>query len=64
MRLTLDNLQARTVSRVLLLLLLDLLAQPLADALRNGSAVNLLTSHVEACAGKLPGAIRSLDDSI
>ena len=63
-RLTLDNFQAWTVSRVLLLLLFDLLTQPLADALGNGSAVNLLSSHVETCAGKLPGTMRSLDDSI
>jgi hypothetical protein len=50
MQLTLDNLQAGLVSRVGALPLPDLRAQLLADALRNGGAVNLGGRHPECCA--------------
>ena len=44
-RLTLNNLQTGLVPRVLLLPLLDLRSQLLADALGNGGAINLLGRH-------------------
>lgn len=64
MPLTLDNLEARPVAGVFGLLLLDLGAQALADALRNGGAVNLLCDHGEARTGELPRAMGRLDNSI
>lgn len=55
-RLTLNNLQAGPVSRVVGLALLDLLPQPLADGLGNGGAVNLLGRHGQWGAREEPAA--------
>jgi hypothetical protein len=57
-RLTLDNLQAGPVAGVGLLALLDLRAQALADALRNGGAVNLGARHDARGTGEVPARTR------
>ena len=62
--LTLDNLQAGLVPRVHALALLDLRAQALADALRNGGAVNLGGRHGECCGREVPGRMRADGHSI
>ena len=57
--LTLHNLQARAVPWVGGLLVLDVPAEPLADALRNGRAVNLGGRHDAPCTGKVSDRARN-----
>ena len=63
-RLTLDDLQAGLVSRVLLLLVLDVGTQLLADALCDGGAINLLGRHAELYARELSTPVHTLQSSV
>ena len=56
---TLHNLQARLVPRVDSLLLLDVAAEALADALCNGRAVNLGRRHDAPRTRKVPDCARN-----